>query len=210
MPSLPSDDDTVSQLVQEAIDGSEAALAELFSRYRTQLRKMISFRLDQNLKGRVDPSDVLQEAFIDLAKRLPEFGDKGMPFFVWLRLVTHERLLRVHREHLGTQKRDPRREIKHRYTYSDATSMSLAAHLLGKSSSVEGKAIRAEQSARLHAVLEDMEPQDREIIALRMFEGLSNGEAAEVLELTKQTASKRFIRAISRIRNEVKDLPGFA
>ena len=83
-------------LLDDARKGSENALAELFAHYKDQLRRIVAFRLDSRLKGRVDPSDILQEAFIDLLKRLPEFPDKNMSFFVWLRLVTNERVLACH------------------------------------------------------------------------------------------------------------------
>ena len=89
------------------------------------------------------------------------------------------------------------------------SSVFLAAHLLGRHTSVVGGAIRAEQKAQLEAVLETMDEVDREVIALRIFEGLTNGEAAEVLDLTKQTTSKRFIRAIGRLREILDSIPGF-
>ena len=60
----------IDDLVGQAVEGDENALAELFSRYKTQLRGMIEFRMDNNLKGRVDPSDILQEAYVDLAKTI--------------------------------------------------------------------------------------------------------------------------------------------
>ena len=200
----------IDNLIQLATNGDENALANLFDRYRSQLRGMIAFRMDSRLQGRVDPSDVLQEAYIDLAKKLPEFEKKGMSFFVWLRLVASERLLAVHRRHLGTLKRDARREVRiQSATSPESTSIILAEHLLGQHSSVAGKAIKAEQGAKLQAILDQMDEKDREIIALRIFEGLSNGETAEVLGLTRQTASKKFLRAIGRIRAEAKDFPGF-
>ncbi|MEO1616150.1 MAG: sigma-70 family RNA polymerase sigma factor [Planctomycetota bacterium] len=197
------------ELLKLAIGGDETALAELFAQFKDHLRRIVAFRLDSRLKGRVDPSDILQEAFIDLLRRLPEFPEKNMSFFVWLRLVTNERVLAFHREHLNTQKRDPRREQRIQPAYSGASSVLLAAHLMGNFSSVAGKAIQAEQNANLQAVLDSMDPIDREVIALRIFEGLTNSEAAEVLELTKQTTSKRFIRAIRRLREILSTLPGF-
>src|SRR5690242_19446740 len=102
----------LDDLVRRATRGDQAALAELFSCYRGRLRQMIRLRLDRRLQGRVDPSDVLQDAYIDMAKRLPEYeGRAEIPFFVWLRLVVGERLLRVHRHHLGAAMRDATREI---------------------------------------------------------------------------------------------------
>ena len=204
-----NEDSEIDALVAQAINGSEDALAALFLRYKTQLRGMIAFRMSKNLRGRVDPSDILQEAFVDLAKRLPKFEQKGMSFFVWLRLVAKERLLKVHREHVTAQKRDVRREVDHRNITSNATSILLADHLIDRYTSVAGQAIKAEQGELVRSVLEQMDENDQEIIALRIFEGLTNGETAEVLGMSKQTSSKRFIAAVSRLRTEIVDLPGF-
>lgn len=204
-----NNDSDINRLVERAKIGDQSALAGLFGRYRDQLRRIVAFRLDDRLKGRVDPSDILQEAFIDLLKRLKEFPTKNMSFFVWLRLVTNERVLACHREQLNTQKRDPRREQSMVAAHNGASSVLLAAQLMGNFSSVTEQAMRAEQNGKLQAVLDAMEDVDREVIALRIFEGLSNGETAEVLQLTKQTTSKRFIRAIGRLRETLTDLPGF-
>lgn len=198
-------------LVQRAVEGDKQALAELVGRYRPRLRSMISFRMDKHLQGRIDPSDVIQEAFLELAEKLDDFKLKKMSFFVWIRLVTMERLLRLHREHLTTQKRDARRELSiDNQLGSDATSMSIALRLLANATSVADELERAEQQAALLKLLSQMDPIDREVIALRVFEGLSNGEAAETLELTKQTASKRFVRAMRRLRESMLLVPGLS
>lgn len=204
--------ETISILIEQAKNGDENAMADLFHHYKRQLRSMIAFRMDRKLKGRVDPSDILQDAFMDLAKKLPDFDSKGMSFFVWLRLVVSERLLLAHQHHLKVQKRDAAKEVRlatGRNGNGNASSMILAEHLLGKFSSVAGHAIRAEQRIRLKSLLDQMDEMDREVIALRIFERLSNSEAAEVLGLTKQTTSKRFYRAIERLRETVLEIPGF-
>jgi len=94
--------DTDEDLLRRASNGDEAALAALFGRYRKRLRQMVRLRLDRRLQGRVDPSDVLQEAYLDVAQQLPYYLKKPeMSFFLWLRVVTGQRLIRVHRQHLG-------------------------------------------------------------------------------------------------------------
>ena len=109
---MDENDSTTDDLINRATGGDEAALAELFDRHRGRLRQMVRLRLDRRLQGRVDASDVLQEAYIDLAQKLPGYvGHSTMPFFLWLRLVTGERLLRIHRQHLGTAMRDAGREV---------------------------------------------------------------------------------------------------
>src|SRR4051812_43485906 len=169
-------------LVRRAAGGEEAALAELFASYRDRLRRMVRLRLDQRLQGRVDPSDVLQEAYLDLAQKLPGYANKpSMPFFLWLRLVVGERLLRVHRQHLDAAMRDAGREISlYQGALPQASSASLAAYLLGRVTSASGAAVRAERQVQLQGVLNGMDPIDREVIALRHFEELSNDQAAAV------------------------------
>lgn len=204
-------EESTEQLIRQAAAGSETALAGLFDRYRPRLRQMIRLRLDRRLQGRVDPSDVLQEAFLDLAKKLPTYAQKPpMPFFLWLRLVAGERLLRIHRYHLGAAMRDAGREISiHRGALPQASSVSLAAHLLGRLSSPSRAAVRAEQRILLEKALEALQPIDREVIALRHFEEMSNDETATVLELSKAAASKRYVRAMVRLKGALASLPGF-
>ncbi len=203
--------DLTDELVRRAAEGDEAALAELFDSYRDRLRQMVRLRLDRRLQGRVDPSDVLQEAYLDLASKLPGFAEKPpMPFFLWLRLVTHERLLRLHRQHLGAAMRDAGREISLHDDGVHASSVSLAAHLLGDVTSASRAAARLEMRWLLQEALNGMEPADREVIVLRHFEELSNDETATVLGVTKAAASKRYVRAIVRLKSTMKQTAGAA
>src|SRR5262249_18354154 len=132
-----------------------------------------------------------------------------MPFFLWLRLLTGQRLLDEHRKHLGAASRDAAREISlYRGSLPETSSATLAAHLLGRLSSPSQAAIRAERKIRLQEALNRLEPIDREILALRHFEELSNGETADVLGLDKSAASKRYARALVRIKNVLVSLAG--
>ena len=209
---MDGNDDMIDDLVRRAAGGEEVALAELFDRHRRRLRLMVRLRLDRRLQGRVDPSDVLQDAYIDLAQKLPEYAGKStMPFFLWLRLVTGERLLRVHRQHLGAAMRDAGREISLcQGALPQASSVSLAAQLLGRYTSASRAAVRAELQLLLQEALNGMEPIDREVIALRHFEELSNDETAAALDLTKAAASKRYVRAMLRLKAALSESPGFS
>jgi RNA polymerase sigma-70 factor (ECF subfamily) len=198
-------------LLVRAAHGDREALAALWERHRKRLRQMVRLRLDRRLQGRVDPSDVLQEAYIDMAERLPEYvRDRLFTPYLWLRLVTGQRLMQIHRRHLGTAMRDAGREVSlYRGALPQASSISLAAQLLGRFTTASRAAIRAERQLQLQAVLNGMDPMDREILALRHFEELSNGEAAEVLGLSKTAANNRYIRALSRLRDLLESIPGF-
>jgi RNA polymerase sigma-70 factor (ECF subfamily) len=200
------DDDLIGR-----IEGGEAgALVELFGRHRERLRRMVRLRLDRRLQGRLDPSDVLQEAHLDVARRGPEYVERPtMPPFLWVRFLTMQRLLALHRHHLGARARDAAQEVSLRHGAApQATSFSLAEMLLGRVTSPTKAARRAELQARLQGLLDALDPIDREILTLRHFEELSNGEAAEVLGLSKSATSNRYIRALQRLRESLTGKTG--
>lgn len=203
-------DASEASLIRRAVGGDTQALGELLDRHRKRLRRMVALRLDRRLQGRVDPSDVLQEACLDAARRLPEFKhNPTMPFFLWLRFLVGQRLLDEHRKHLGAAARDVGREISlYRGPVPEASTAALAAHLLGRLTSPSEAAIRAERKLRLQEALNRLDPADREVLALRHFEELSNGEVADVLGIDKSAASKRYARALTRIKNILVALPG--
>jgi RNA polymerase sigma-70 factor (ECF subfamily) len=206
-----SESSAPDDLLRRAGNGDQEALAELFGRYRDRLKRMVLLRLDRRLQGRIDASDVLQEAYLDLARRASEIADKpDMPFFLWLRLLTGQRLLAIHRRHFGTRMRDVGQEVAlHHGAMPQATSASLAAQLLGRLTSPSLAAVRAEMQLRLQEALNSMDPIDREVLVLRHFEELSNGETAEVLGLQKTAASNRYVRALKRLRSILQSMPGF-
>lgn len=181
----------------------EEALADYFSVVRERLKRIVDFRLDYRLNGRVSQSDVLQDTYVRAAKRIDSFLDKpDMPFFVWLRLEVNQRLLEVHRHHFGAEKRDVRREFSMQKpnACSGQTSVALAAHLVAQLTSPSQVVERAEQIRALEVSLNEMNELDREVIALRHFEELSNTETAEVLDINPAAASKRYLRALKRLR----------
>jgi RNA polymerase sigma-70 factor (ECF subfamily) len=199
-----------ASLLRRAAQGDQAAWGALLVRSRDRLRRMVALRLDRRLQGRVDPSDIIQEACIDASARLAEYARQpDMPFFLWLRFLTGQRLLRVHRQHLGAEMRDVAREVSlYRGALPAATSAALAAQLLGRDTRPSEAAVRAERSIRLQEALNSMDPLNREVLALRHFEQLSNAEAARVLGLQEPAAAKRYVRALKRLRLILDARPG--
>jgi RNA polymerase sigma-70 factor (ECF subfamily) len=199
----------IDDLLRRARAGDERALAGLITHYRDRLTRMVRLRLDRRLSGRVDASDVLQDAYLEAHKRLPEYGEKGLPFFLWLRLVTGQKLVDIHRHHLGAQMRDAGQEVSlYRGALPHATSASLAAQLLGKLTTATQAAVRAEHKLLVQEALNSMDPLDREVLVLRHFEHLSNDETALTLGLKKSTASQRYIRALRRLKEILSSIPG--
>jgi RNA polymerase sigma-70 factor (ECF subfamily) len=200
-------DDT---LVRLAAGGDEPALAELFGRHSGRLEQMVRIRLDRRLQGRVDPMDVLQETFIDLSRQLPNYpGPEAMPVFLWLRILTGQRLTRLHREHLGTEKRAAGREVSIDCGgASESNPAVMATQLSGRLTTASHAVARAECGRLVRDAIESLDPDDREIISLRSFEGLTNKEAALVLGLSKAAASNRYVRAMARLQTALEQIPG--
>jgi RNA polymerase sigma-70 factor (ECF subfamily) len=200
-----------ADLLRRLQGGECQALAVLFTRHRERLRRMVRLRLDRRLQGRLDPSDVLQEAYLDVAKRAPEYlANPTLPPFLWLRFLIGQRLQVLHRQHLGTRMRDAGLEVSlYRGAMPQASSASLAAQLLGRLTTPSQAAMRAEMQIKLQEALNGMDPLDREVLALRHFEELSNHDTAAVLGLQKAAASNRYIRALKRLREVLESMPGF-
>jgi RNA polymerase sigma-70 factor (ECF subfamily) len=200
-----------ADLLLRAKAGDQQALAELFARHRDRLRNLVRLRLDRRMAGRVDPSDVLQEAYLDVARRFPEYAaSPTTPFYLWLRALTGQRLIDLHRRHLGAQMRAAGQEVSlHRGALPAASSVSLAQQLLGGLTSPTQAAVRAEMQVRLQEAINGMGPIDREVVVLRHFEELSNAECAEVLGIETSAASKRYLRAIRRLKAILDAVPGF-
>lgn len=204
-------DSSLDALVDQVIHGNRGALAQLFDLYRDRLWRIVQFRMDRRLVGRVDADDVLQEAYLDAEKRLEHFlYDSPDSFFIWLRLIVNQTLIDIHRRHLGTQSRDARREKSISGGWSsESTSFSLSHHLLDGITSPSQAVVKAELAEQLNLALEGMTHLDREVLALRHFEELTNSETARALGISEQAASLRYVRAIGRLRKILEALPGF-
>lgn len=202
--------DETRRLLNAVAAGDRAEWGGLLDRHRGRLRRMLALRLDHRLQGRVDPSDVIQETFLEATERLPEYlRQPAMPFFLWLRFLAGQRLLIVHRRHLGAEMRAAGREVSlFRGALPEASSAALAAHLLGRECRPSENAVRAEMKLRLQDALNQMDPLDREVLALRHFEHLSNAETARTLQLHEAAASKRYIRALKKLKDILASRPG--
>ena len=189
--------------------GDTQALAELFSRERERLWRIVQFRLAEPLRGRLEPDDVLQEAFLAANQRLKHYADSPATSpFIWVRMILNQTLVDLHRQHLGAQKRDAAREVSlDGAPYAQATSASVAIQLIGAFTSPSGAAARADVLGLVQTAIEQMDPTDREVLALRHFEELSNSEVAETLGIEQKAASIRYIRALRRLKEILAQVP---
>jgi RNA polymerase sigma-70 factor (ECF subfamily) len=166
--------------------------------------------MDPRLRGRVDAADIVQEAFVEAsAHQDVYFRSPTAPLFLWLRGVVSNKLLEVHRHHLGTRMRDAKCERPlDAPCESNDTSAALCAYLTAGLTRPSVAAMRGEIRARLAEALDGMDPTDREVLAMRHFEQLSNAEAAQVLGIQERAAAKRYLRALERLKRILAQLPG--
>lgn len=177
--------------------GGTSAFCELFEDHRPRLRRMLEWRMDARLSSRLDASDVLQETFLDARRRLPDYlQDPRVPAYVWLRGLAYERLLRLHRHHLRARCRDVTRQVH----LPAETSAFLARQIMSARSTPSRALTRNETHEQVQEAVSNLKDEDREIILMRHFEGMSNAEVAHVLNLSDSGASMRYGRALFRLR----------
>jgi RNA polymerase sigma-70 factor, ECF subfamily len=208
--SMTGNSTETDQLLEQAAQGDQRGLGTLLGRHRDRLQRMVALRMDRRLQGRIDPSDVIQEAYLEASVRLAEYlRDPSMPFFLWLRFLAAQKLVTLHRHHLGVQMRAAGQEVALcRGPLPEASSAALAGQLLGHDTRPSEAAVRAELKIRLQEALNSMDPIDREVLALRHFEQLSRAEIAQVLGVSEGAAGKRYIRALERLKQILGGAPG--
>jgi RNA polymerase sigma-70 factor (ECF subfamily) len=202
MRSVTCDSSETNRLIAQAAGGDRRVLESLLARHRDRLHRMVSLRLDRRLRKRIDASDVIQEAYLEASARLPRYlRAPSMPFFLWLRFLAGQKLVTLHRHHLGVQMRDAGQEVALSHgKFPGASSEALAAHLVEEDTRASEAAIRAERKECVQNALERLSPLDREVLALRHFEQLSRLEIATVLGISEAAAGKRYIRALEKLK----------
>lgn len=206
MTATPSERGDLEERLRRA---DAAALGELFDLHRPRLWRVVNFRFDGRLVGRVDVDDVLQEAYLAALKRIEHYGQDGFVSpFLWLRAVVQQTLIDVHRRHLGAAMRNAGKDVSIFGRYPQATSASLAVHLVGDWTSPSQAAARGELLDKVQAAIASMSEMDQEVLALRHFEELTNSEVAATLGIEPKAASIRYVRAIRRLKEMLSAFPG--
>ncbi len=191
---LNSNDSSTTEIIQRLRDGGVDEAESLFAQFYDRLHVMVSLRLDARVRPRVDPEDVLQETYLEFVKSLPLYlANPQTTPYLWLRAITARHLNVIHRRHLKVQSRAVGREISLFGAVPQVSSIGLASQLLGRFSTPSQKVMRMELQLRVQNALNSLLDIDREILALRHFEMMTNGEVAQVLELSEAAASNRYV-----------------
>jgi RNA polymerase sigma-70 factor (ECF subfamily) len=184
-------------LLDRLRSGDRDALVALFDHYRPRLQQMLRLRMDARVAARFDASDVLQEAYLDAARQIEGYlRQPQVALYVWLRELAWERLLNLQRQHLGTKCRAVEREVP----LPGDSSALLAKALLAPGPSPSQALVQEELRRRLQRALEKLKAPDREVLLMRHYEDMSNGEVAQALGLSASAATMRYGRALFRLK----------
>jgi RNA polymerase sigma-70 factor (ECF subfamily) len=202
MPAPAPDPSSVELLLTRAGGGAPEAVGALLETHRALLRQVVGYRMDRLMRSRVDESDVVQEASARVAARLDDYlARRPMPFHLWVRKTAQECLIELRRKHVEAGCRAAGNEVP----LPDRSSY-LALNNLAARDPAASKLVRAEEAAALvRRALAALPDADREIILLRNYEGLSNAEAAAILDIDISAASKRYARALLKLRQLLND-----
>lgn len=196
MSDLTTDSVQDRELIKQAQDGNQDAFEKLFSNHRPFLRQVVEFRLDTRARSRVDPSDIVQETYLEAHRRMRHYlEEQPMPFRLWLRQIAYDRARKTNRTHVTAQRRSVVREI----ALPEKSSLALAQQLLADAPTPSQELDQRELGEQLREAVYQLSEMDREIIFLRHYEGLSNHEVACLLEIKPGTASKRHARALLQL-----------
>ncbi len=196
--------DETQELLKRARGGDQSAFEELFNRHRARLQRAITMRMDRRVAARVDASDVVQETYLEAYGRLPKYLEQqGMPFYLWLCWLAREKVLALHRRHLGADKRAVTHEAALLPVDSSAEFVSAIA---GREPSPSQALAKVELAERLRLALGQLDDDERDLILWRHFEQLSARDMAQLLQISEAAASKRYIRAVERLRTILMSL----
>jgi RNA polymerase sigma-70 factor (ECF subfamily) len=187
-------------LLDRATGGDQDAFDELLQRHRPRLRHMVAVRIDPRLKGRIDPSDVVQDVLLEAARMLPDYlRRRPLPYYPWLRQLAWQRLYDLHVRHIRTQGRSITREARLEMELSDESIMHLAQHLVASGTTPSWNLVRDELRRRVRQALTRLKETDREVLFLRYLEQLSAKEIAAIVGSTEAAVNMRHLRALKRL-----------
>ncbi|MFO0879779.1 MAG: sigma-70 family RNA polymerase sigma factor [Gemmataceae bacterium] len=196
------DSDSTRNLLERIHDQETAALDELLARDRDLIRGIIALRYDAEMRARLEISDIVQEAQLQIARRMPDYLQRRpMPYHLWVRRTTLETMLQLRRHHFA-QRRQPQtgRVLPHH------SSLLIVEQLIDPGPGPLQRLLEQEAREQVQQAVSRLSATDQEVLLLRTVEHLTNDEAAQVLGLNPGTASRRFGRALLNLRDQVNRL----
>jgi RNA polymerase sigma-70 factor (ECF subfamily) len=193
------------ELLCRARTDARLALGQLLELYRGYLALLARLQIGRRLQGKVDPSDVVQETFLEAYRHFAQFrGTTEAELVQWLRQILATRLVNLMRRYLDAQGRDVRLE-QELAADLDHSSQLFAQGLVAPQSSPSHQAMRREQAVLLAEALEKLPPDYREVLILRHLEGLSFPEVAGRMGRTLNSVKNLWARALAQLRDLLGD-----
>ncbi len=181
---------------------SKRIFDKLFERHRHAVKLAVSLRMDPRTRARFDESDVVQEAYTEAFRRLDDYVErKPMPFHLWLRETALERLAMLKRKHVGAEQRSVAREQR----LPADTVAQLARDFVAPEPSPSAQITSQELATKVRQAISRLAIADQQILLLRSYEGLDYREVAELLDIEKNAARKRYGRALLRLQQSLAD-----
>ena len=195
-------DSHTSHLLANVLSGGADQLGRLLELYRNYLNMLADSQLDQKLRARVSPSDVVQETMLEAHRDFQQFrGRSQAEFAAWLRQILVNNLARMIERHVLTRKRDVRRQVSiDQVKESVERSTVLANVLAGREETPSVHLERHERAVVLANLMQQLPDHYRQVLVLRNLQGLSFQEVALQLERTEPATKMLWMRAVKKLR----------
>ena len=181
-----------------------AELGSLVEAHWPRLVQIVRRRLDSTLGRNLDAEEVVNAAFLDARRKWAAYRtDRKVAPFVWLYRIVNDRLIEEWRT-ATRQKRDIRQNVP----WPERPSVDLGLRLMAPDTSPTQAAVRNEEALLMKQALEQLRAADREIVLLRGYDELSFQEIGELLDISENTATVRYVRALRRLKDLWKRLTG--
>ena len=178
---------------------SQLDLGRLMEQHRPKLLRMLENRIDMSLRRRIDPEDILADAFLKANARWEQYRrSRPISEYPWLYQQTMDSLVASWRRYESAG-----RDVDREMPWPEQSSAALAMGLFGTGTTPSRALQRSELAEKVHVALQMLKPRHREIILMRHFDGLSFNETAEVLGVEKNAAEQRYVRALDKLKVEL-------
>lgn len=190
------------ELLQLAREGDSAAKGQLLDHFRPYLNVIAQRMLNERVRGRLDPTDIVQVTFLEASRDFPAFrGENIDSLLAWLRNILRNNVQTAHQEHLLTQKRSARLERKLTFSQDASGSAFGLEHIIpSEASTPSQRMMKDEAAAQLASMLENIPETQRNAIRLRYLEGYSVRDIAAMMEKTEMAVAGLLKRGLQTLR----------
>ncbi len=191
-------DESTTELVSKAKAGNPEVLGRLLEQYRGYLLMLAHRYLDDRLRRRIDPADIVQHTYLEAQRDLPAFrGDTPAEFAAWIRNILKHNVATAVARHVSAQKRSIGREVN---VGNDSAGVNWFAQMPGSISSPSKRVIREETAMAMLEALSRLPETQAEAIRLRYMEGMPLAEICERMGKSEMATAGLLKRGLRKLR----------